>query len=183
MTTVQTIKKLQKGFTLIELLIVMAVVGVLAGVVLVAINPSEQLARARDTQRKSIVGTMGRATQGYVTGQGLPAAPAISSTWQQRLVDAGDLRSVTTTTGNTICAPSSMIQGNFCYNPIGLTGDFVIWTYVENASDKLKAGNGVACAATAAGAYIFDSTAGKSGLICVNTTTGLTATTPAANIY
>jgi prepilin-type N-terminal cleavage/methylation domain-containing protein len=39
------------GFTLIELLIVIAILGVLAVVVLVAINPIEQLARTRDGGR------------------------------------------------------------------------------------------------------------------------------------
>ena len=43
----------RRGFTLIELLIVMAILGVLAVVVLVAINPIQQLARTRDTGRKS----------------------------------------------------------------------------------------------------------------------------------
>lgn len=38
------------GFTLIELLIVMAILGVLAVVVLVAINPVQQLARTRDAE-------------------------------------------------------------------------------------------------------------------------------------
>lgn len=37
-----------KGFTLVELLIVIAVIGVLAAVLLMAINPVEQLNKARD---------------------------------------------------------------------------------------------------------------------------------------
>lgn len=39
-----------KGFTLVELLIVIALIGVLAAVVLAAINPLEQANRARDTR-------------------------------------------------------------------------------------------------------------------------------------
>lgn len=39
------------GFTLVELLLVMGLIGVLATVVLVAVNPGRQFAQARDTQR------------------------------------------------------------------------------------------------------------------------------------
>ncbi|MDO8551156.1 MAG: type II secretion system protein [bacterium] len=42
-----------KGFTLVELLIVIALIGILAVAVLAAINPLEQLNRARDTGQES----------------------------------------------------------------------------------------------------------------------------------
>src|SRR4051812_16612422 len=43
----------QTGFTLIELLVAIAIIGVLSSAVLVAINPSQRLQQARDSQRKS----------------------------------------------------------------------------------------------------------------------------------
>lgn len=43
--------KKQRGFTLIELIVVIAIIAVLAGVVLVAINPAVLLAKGRDAKR------------------------------------------------------------------------------------------------------------------------------------
>ncbi|MFC1649313.1 type II secretion system protein [Patescibacteria group bacterium] len=42
-----------RGFTLIELLLAMAILGILASTLVVAINPGRQFAKARDTQRET----------------------------------------------------------------------------------------------------------------------------------
>jgi len=45
----------KKGFTLIEVLVVIGIIAVLAGIVLIAVNPGRQFKLARDSQRLSNV--------------------------------------------------------------------------------------------------------------------------------
>lgn len=54
-----------KGFTLLEVLLVVAIIGVLAGIVIVTINPSKQLAQAHNAERKVDVNTILSAVYQY----------------------------------------------------------------------------------------------------------------------
>lgn len=54
-----------KGFTLLEILLVVALVGILAGIVLVSINPNRQLAQSRNLQRKIDIDNIYNAIEQY----------------------------------------------------------------------------------------------------------------------
>lgn len=71
------------GFTLIEILIVIGIIAILAGIVLIAVNPSRQFKQANDAQRSSnvnaILNAIGQYSvdhKGDISALNIPTDPA-----------------------------------------------------------------------------------------------------------
>ena len=75
MRNAQHIKQnIQRGFTLLEVLLVVAIIAILAGIVIVAINPAKNLGDTRNSQRSSDVSAILSATSQYtLDNNGMPA--------------------------------------------------------------------------------------------------------------
>ena len=78
------------GFTLIELVLVLGIIGILACIVLVAINPTKQLADQRDSQRRSDVNSILDAVFRYAIDNDADLPTGISGDAQEICQTEGD---------------------------------------------------------------------------------------------
>lgn len=132
-------QRTNRGFTLLEILLVVAAMAILAGIVIVAINPGKQLADTRNAQRKVDVATILDAVyQYYVDNGSLPSG--ITTT--QAEICAGGTATTTCTGANLV--PLNELVANERYlvgipsDPNGTCAtDGVCYEIVKTANNRI----------------------------------------------
>lgn len=172
-----TARLLKRGFTLVELLVVIAIIGVLAVVVLVAINPVQQLARARDSGRKSAITQIGHALEAYATTHNGVYVPEQAS-WINTLVSTGELTVAPSLvaysiTGIVECVPAAgqVKQNGWCYDATDAAGAEP--TLVFARLESLGSISLCTTPATDSAWYVWSTEDGRGGTVC---TTGAVPT-------
>jgi prepilin-type N-terminal cleavage/methylation domain-containing protein len=124
----------KNAFTLIELLVVIAIVGVLAAVVLVAINPAKRMRQARDSGRKSDIGQIATSLQAYFTSAATGLYPGGSGApgGLTALTATGDLKSI----------PKQPNGSDYNYTVNGTSSEAAVYAPVEDPT-------------TGAGSYVW----------------------------
>lgn len=136
-----------KGFTLIELLIVIAILGILAAGILVAIDPIDKISAANDSKVQNDVSGAGRASEAYATVHSgfYPATLA-------ELVTAGELKRAPTAPGGysayaVTMVPNPCNSGTSCTDII-ITGQLKSkrYTSVNTPFWRYESSTGKSCA-------------------------------------
>lgn len=161
----------KKGFTLIELLIVIAILGTLAVVVLIALNPIQQLARTRDAGRLSTVAQIGHGIEANATSNN-GVYEAAAAGWLTTLQTSGEIGTIPTNSAYT--APGSgthpagadcatNVENGWCYNTFAANSRAIVYARMESGAQNNRCPN----AADAAWA-VYSTINGQGGILCTN---------------
>lgn len=93
MMNISSVTKNAKGFTLLEVLLVVALLGILASIVIVAINPARQIGLTNNAQRKADVSTI------------------LNAVYQYSVDNSGSIPESITTTATAVCKTGGTCTG------------------------------------------------------------------------
>ena len=100
--------KNKQGFTLLEILLVVAAIGILAGIVIFAINPAKQLADTRNAQRRVDVNTIANAI------------------YQYSIDNKGEFPGVITNSAQEICRTTEVTCDGISLSVLTLDGKYLV---------------------------------------------------------
>ncbi len=158
-------KFIQSGFTLIELLIVIAILGVLATVIVISVNPLQNLAKTRDSGRLSAVAQLGHSLEAVSTANN-GSYIAESATWISTLVTLGEINAVPAAIAYSISGISacsnSFPQNGVCYNASSAAGaaPAVVYARLEGSATIGR------CAAGEWAYAVYSTADGRAGMVC-----------------